>query len=279
MRTFCTVSTRSHLAQTLGLVRSVSGYGGQWQFRILVVEPEQGIVEGMEGDVAYSIEGLHALRQEPLAAQLMDRYRKRPDNLRWSLKPVWMDYLLEQGFDEVIYVDNDIVFFEDPTFLFDELKDASILLNPHWRIIEPDIDEDWFLVNFRDGVYNGGFVGASQKGREALQWWARCCEFACEKDHKRGLFDDQKYLDLMPAAFTDVKVLQHRGCNVAYWNNYENMRSLEVGKVMINETWPVVFVHFTEDLFKQMDKGTEPELKQLWQLHLVRNAAQTEVDG
>jgi len=151
-------------------------------------------------------------------------------------------------------VDNDIVFFHDPTFLFEELKDASILLNPHWRIIEPDIDADWFLVNFRDGVYNGGFVGASQQGREALQWWARCCAFACEKDYKRGLFDDQKYLDLMPASFTKVKILQHRGCNVAYWNQFENERTMHNGQVMINDMWPVVFVHYTDDLFKSISQ-------------------------
>lgn len=276
MRTFCTVSTRSHLAQTLGLVHSVAGYGGQWHFKILVVEPEQGVVEGVEGDVNYTIEGLHALRQNEGAAALMDHYRKKPDNLRWSLKPIWMEYLLEQGYNEVIYVDNDIVFFNDPTFLFDKLKDASILLSPHWRIKEPDINADWFIVNFRDGVYNGGFVGASQDGVEALQWWSRCCEFACEKDYRRGLFDDQKYLDLMPAAFPNVKILQHRGCNVAFWNAHENIRSIENGEVMINQTYPVIFVHFTDDLIKQIEKGYEPELKQLWEHHLANNFKQNE---
>lgn len=279
MKTFCTVSTRSHLGQTMGLVRSVAGHGGQWQFRVLVVEPEQGVIEGIEGDVPYTIEGLHALRQETLAAELMDRYRKKPDQLRWSLKPVWMDYLLSQGFEEVIYVDNDIVFFDSPAFLFEEVKASSVLLCPHWRIKEPDVNEDWFLVNFRDGVYNGGFVGASQKGREALQWWARCCEFACEKDYKRGLFDDQKYLDLMPAAFADVKVLQHRGCNVAYWNAHENERTMVHNKVIINDTYSVVFVHFTDDLIKQIDKGKEPELQELWQRHCATNMQQNVVHG
>lgn len=278
MKTFCTISTGSHIKQTLAMVRSTAGYGGAWRFRILVVEPTQDVYEGKEGDVEYRIEGLDTLRQDPLAAELLDKYRKKPDQLRWSLKPVWMDYLLSNGYEEVIYVDNDIVFFADPSFLFEELKNTSILLNPHWRNKEPFIDEDWFLVNFRDGVYNGGFVGASNQGQEALQWWARCCEYACEKDFKRGLFDDQKYLDLMPAAFEDVKILQHRGCNVAYWNADENMRSIANGEVVINNEWPVVFVHFTADLLKQIEKGKEPELQVLWQHHLDNNVNAIEQD-
>ncbi len=271
MKTFCSITTGSHVEQTLALVRSVAGYGGDWCFRILVVEPFQEVYEGQEGDVKYRIEGLQSLRQDPLAAQIMDRYRKKPDNLRWSLKPVWMEHLLGNGFEQVIYVDNDIVFYSDPSFLFRELDNASILLSPHWRIKEPDLNEDWFLVNFKDGVYNGGFVGASTNGKEALQWWARCCEFACEKDYKRGLFDDQKYLDLMPAAFEGIKILQHRGCNVGYWNADENLRTETDGEVLINHKWPIVFVHFTPDLIKQIEKGREPELSKLWKSHLAEH--------
>jgi len=43
---------------------------------------------------------------------LKKKYKIYKDKLRWSLKPVFLKYLIENSIaDKIIYVDNDIAFF------------------------------------------------------------------------------------------------------------------------------------------------------------------------
>ena len=51
-----------------------------------------------------------------------------------------------------------------------------------------------------------------------LAWWQEKLEFQCVVDTARGLFVDQKWMDLAPGLFPDVAILRHEGYNVAYWN-------------------------------------------------------------
>jgi hypothetical protein len=79
----------------------------------------------------------------------------------------------------------------------------------------------------------------------ALKWWAACCLYRCEKSWFRGLFNEQKYLDLMPIVHPNTKVLEHQGCNVAGWNVDVCQRTADDSEsVIINHKWPIVFVHF-----------------------------------
>jgi hypothetical protein len=59
---------------------------------------------------------------------------------------------------------------------------------------------------------------------------------------------------------------------VAYWNQTENKRSLSGNKVLINDRWPLIFVHFTKDLVKEINAGREDALKGSYQQY--QNALQ-----
>ena len=65
-----------------------------------------------------------------------------------------------------------------------------------------------------------------------------------------GRFAEQKYLDNWPTRFEGVKVLQHKGANLAPWSlpNYEIRQ--EGGKVWIDGQ-PLIFFHFHN--FKQIN--------------------------
>ena len=257
---FCSISTNSHLPQTMALVQSVRQFMPHIPFYILLLD---GAYTGGEVEVLTPDD----LNSE-LATDIIKKYRKKSDELRWSLKPVLLAHLLQQNVERVIYLDNDLFFYNDPTFLFEKLSNHSVLLCPHWRIREPEESKAWFHVNFTDGVYNAGFVGVSKQGLEAMRWWARCCAYACEKNFKKGLFDDQKYLDLMPAEFERVGVLNHKGCNVAFWNLGRYNLIIAGDQVIINDTWPVVFIHFTAKLEQEIKQGRYPLLKPLYAQYL-----------
>lgn len=235
------------MAQTVAMLRSIAAFGS-WHFHVLVVDSEVGLPNDIDGS-SVEVSGPTKWKATEQGARIFKKYKG--DKLRWTLKPVLIAGLLCDGADQVIYLDNDLYFYSDPSFLFQEMG-QGVLLCPHWRIKDPKQNKDWFLVNFKDGVYNAGLVGAGQQGIEAMEWWADACYFACEQSPKKGLWDDQKYLDLIPAEFSDVNILQHRGMNVAYWNAHDLNTTLA--------KWSLVCVHFTKELQKQIEKGQLPQL-------------------
>lgn len=199
----------------------------------------------------------------PVARQILNKYKG--SQLRWAIKPVILLYLLEKGYDVVLYADNDIYFFSSPDFLFEALQEKAVLLTPHYYPANPLSDQIWFEANFRVGLFNAGFVGVSQKAKAALNWWAGCCLYAMKKSYRRGLFDDQKYLDLFPIMFEDVEIVKHRGCNVAGWNIHTSARSLDAhGNLQFNDKWPLLFVHFNYYTIQCILNNTDPLLKPAW---------------
>lgn len=239
------------MAQTVAMLRSIAAFGN-WYFHVLVVDGQADLPADIDGcTLSHSSPDKWKITEQ--GARIFKKYKG--DKLRWALKPVLIAGLLRDGFDQVIYLDNDLFFYSDPSFLFTDMADGTLLC-PHWRIKDPKQNKDWFLVNFKDGMYNAGLVGAGQKGVEAMDWWADACYFACEQTPKKGLWDDQKYLDLIPAEFPDVHILKHRGVNVAYWNVHD------IDNVL--ERFDLVCVHFTKDLVKLIDKGQVPKLTEAY---------------
>lgn len=256
----CTIGTESHLFKSKALLSSLERHSSADRFCLLT--DARSLPEPVCGETYHTPEILTS----PLASALKKKYRGNA--LRWSCKPLYLLYLLELGYDRVIYVDNDICFFSPADFLFEELENVSVMLTPHFYAASPGKSANWFEANFWVGLYNAGFVGATQNGLPALYWWAECCLYNVKQSAWRGLFDDQKYLDLLPVVFDDVKILKHKGCNVAGWNIETCPRTLRDGYPRIADRWLVVFVHFTPLTFTNILSGKDPALAGLLETYL-----------
>lgn len=186
-----------------------------------------------------------AFLKSDIAAPITKKYQNKHDKLRWGLKPVFIHALLLDYCDTVIYTDNDICFFSSPSFLFEKLLFSDVLLSPHYCNFNSSKNHIWFEANFWIGLYNAGFIGVSKKGMAAMIWWAQCCLYNISVQPWRGLYDDQKYLDLMPVVFDNIEILRHKGCNVAGWNIDSCVRTLHNNTVVIEPDFPIVFIHFT----------------------------------
>lgn len=160
----------------------------------------------------------------------------------------------------------------DYKFLYQELADRSFLLSPNWGCLDPVKSELYFQNSQTDGLYNAGFLGATIKGLDTLRWWAKMCLNACEINRTKGLHDDQGYLNHFPIKNPDTRVISHRGCNVAEWNRFENVRGLnEQREVVINGTYPLIFIHFSNIPFLvEHDPLLIPYLKK-YELELKKN--------
>jgi hypothetical protein len=224
--TFCTISTESHLFKTYALADSLRTFGGA--LKVLIVDSDEvKNVENIPSNVQF-----HFLEQ--LSSERIELTKKayKKDKLRWALKPAYLLYLLSE-YQELIYLDNDIFFYNGYNFLFEELQHSDLLLTPHFYPSSPQKDQTWLEANFRLGLYNAGFIGVNRNGKKALEWWSDCCLYEMKRAYWRGLFDDQKYLDLLPVLFNNVRVIKHRGCNFAGWNNQNNLKEEEI-----------IFIHY-----------------------------------
>ena len=168
------------------------------------------------------------------------------------LKPYLLRHLLERGFDAAVFLDADIRVLDSLEPIFDETAAHAIALTPH--LLEPlsTARRSARELNIlQSGVYNGGFIGVSPRdaARRFLAWWADRLHTHCRHDTAAGMHYDQRWLDLAPGLFEDVRVVRDAGCNVAHWNLIErNLKLTPVG--MRVGSGPCRFFHFS---------GFEPE--------------------
>lgn len=258
MNHFCTITTSDHFFKVYALRDSLLQYNTDTTLHVLITDDIPATVQ-QEGHIkTYTIADIGS---EEIVNKITAKYRRQKDRLRWSLKPSFLKYLLAKtDTGKVIYLDNDLFFFNDYSFLFDELNNHAFLLTPHYYDRSPIKDQNWLEANFRAGLFNAGFIAVNNNAASTLQWWAECCLYRCKKSAFRGTFDDQKYLDLIPVMREDAMILRHQGCNVAEWNRFLCLREVVNGQVLINGTWPIVFIHFNYTTIREIIDGKEPLL-------------------
>jgi hypothetical protein len=268
---FCTISTLCHIGKTKTLLQSVAGSNTFDLFCLLT--DSNSDVEPAYGEIYHNLSYL----TDENSVKIKSKYNG--DALRWSCKPLYIKYLLSIGYDKVIYCDNDIFFYQSPSFLFEKLDDSNILLSPHFYNSNPNNLQNWFEANYTVGLFNAGFIGVNKNALDFLDWWAECCIYNVKKSYWRGLFDDQKYLDLVPIKFEKVEILKHKGCNVAGWNMEVCKRTIsEENSVLINDLFPIIFMHFTPLTFEKIKSGEDNLLKNhlaIYENALIKNNAST----
>jgi hypothetical protein len=203
-----------------------------------------------------------AAADEPFETVLLDQlgipdlqrvcFRYSRQQVSILAKPYLLRYLLKQGFSPAIFLDADILVLDSLQPLFDETAAHAIALTPHLLDPLPGIGRTGRELNILvAGVYNGGFIGTSRHASACrfLDWWADRLQTHCRHDTPAGMHFDQRWLDLVPALFDDVRVVRDAGCNVAYWNLPERDLELTPGGLRAGGG-PLRFFHFS---------GFEPE--------------------
>lgn len=139
-----------------------------------------------------------------------------------AIKPfVFKELLNKKGYDRVIYFDPDIYVYER----LDEIealfaRGKHIILTPHFTGLWKDDKKPDEIAIMQAGTYNLGFLAVAncENTRCLLDWWADKLEYQCVILFEKGIFVDQKWMDLVPGLFSNVAILRHEGYNVAYWN-------------------------------------------------------------
>lgn len=258
--TFCTIITANYYPYALALYKSLRKQDPDVLLQVLVTD-DNPVQQHDTDQTGINIIPVSRLQTYSIVNSLYRKYAHiHMDSFRWSLKPVFIRYLLEHGFEKVLFTDCDIFFFNDYHFLFNDLNESDVLLTPHWHNSNPLTDPNSYSYLITRGMFNAGFIGANRKGIPPLQWWAEACHFKMGPTKEFGWLDDQRYLDVLPVKFENVKIIRHRGCNLSAGNDEECKRELINGQVLINGQYPVVFIHFNPSVVKEILKGHDPLL-------------------
>lgn len=167
-----------------------------------------------------------------------------------AVKPRFMQYLMERFADasKFVYLDPDVLVYSEFVELKRILESESIVLAPH--LLRPG-NVDMEISSLAHGSYNLGFlaVSRSDNAKAFVQWWADRLFLFCYDDKARGIFTDQKWIDLAPCFF-DVHILKHHGYDFATWSLLgSDLRECEEGYVVNGD--PLRFIHFSG-----LDSGT-----------------------
>jgi hypothetical protein len=158
----------------------------------------------------------------------------------WTCTPSLPLYILRQhpDLDAIAYLDADLFFFSDPSPIYAECADSSIMIIEH-RF--PD-----YLKHLEiNGKYNVQMLifKNDANGLECLTWWRDRCNEWCYYRLEDGKLGDQKYLDDWTERFSGVHVLRNKGAGVALWNvmQYEVNKRADI--TYVDES-PIIFYHF-----------------------------------
>ena len=238
----CTIIANNYLAFARVFAASFREHHPDGEVHVLVVDGAEP-----PGDARSELFTRHTVErlQIPDFRNLAFRYSLL--ELSTALKPSFLAYLLRSlGVPGVAYFDPDILVTADLEPVYGELATHDLLLTPH--ITAPLEDERVpgehdILVS---GAYNLGFVGvaAGERSFAFLDWWQRRLHFECLHDVARGLFVDQRWMDLAPAFVPRTRILHDPGLNVAYWNLPHRRLERREGVWRVDDQ-PLRFFHFS----------------------------------
>ncbi|TCL59362.1 hypothetical protein EDD76_10499 [Kineothrix alysoides] len=161
-----------------------------------------------------------------------------------AVKGQFFRYLLKTypGEDKFVYLDPDCYVYSDFTELKQLLEKKPIILCPH--LLQPG-NIDMELSSTAHGVYNLGFlaVNHSEEAERFINWWADRLYLFCYDDIQRGIFTDQKWIDLAPCFF-DAEILKHRGYDFATWSLLDCGMTNDGNHYFIKGD-PLRFIHFS----------------------------------
>jgi len=239
---FCTISCANYTAYVMTLLDSLSTSQSNEDKYWLVVDSSSGSAEFQilfgTRCIVVSLDDLDIEDVERMC------FRYSAMELSTALKPFFLRWLLSRGYDGVVYLDPDIYVYGPLTEVTSAMQQHSILLTPHcvyFGMGQQAIDVSFTLM--RTGTFNLGFIAVSRCSETSvfLDWWCTMCASDCYDEQERGIFVDQKWLDLAIGGLSRFGIICSPGLNMAYWNLHE--RKL-IGQ-MVNGKYPLVFFHFS----------------------------------
>ncbi len=211
-----TIISKNYWAFARTLMQSLASVHPEWDRHALLVDRMPK--EGLPDDDLFTTTSVEDLALPNLKGFL---FRYTIMEMNTAAKPWMFEYLRNKGYQRIIYLDPDILVIKPMVDVEQMLEEgATAVLTPH---LTAPLTDDRFpteLAIMRSGTYNLGFlaVGNTPQSDKMISWWQQKLEYQAVVNLEKGLFTDQKWIDLVPGLFEGVSILRDSGYNTAYWN-------------------------------------------------------------
>jgi hypothetical protein len=159
----------------------------------------------------------------------------------WTCGPAFLHHLWERRTEAevLVYVDADLMFFDDPSPLYQPLRENSMLL------VEHRFSRSVPRLTHQKGTYNVGFNGyrRTPAARSCIRRWRELCIDWCFDRVEATRFGDQKYLDQWPTSYQGVVSTPDKGAILAPWN-LEDYSVTWNGRGVLADGEPLRLYHF-----------------------------------
>ena len=244
MKNFCTLFDINFMTQGLTMYKSLKRHCKDFHLYIFAFcDKSYSELSKMNLENA-TIISLEEFEKDNFRLQEAKNNRSRGEYC-WTCASSTILYCLKNyNLESCTYLDADLMFFNDPTCLIEEMGDKSVLITEHHYTTKSDQTETSgkYCVQFMTFKNN-------EQGLQVLNWWVdRCIEW-CYARFEDGKFGDQKYLDDWLERFDCVHSLNHLGGGVAPWNFeqydfYKQNNQWFIKEISSNKTYPLIFYHF-----------------------------------
>ena len=239
-----TIISKNYLAFARTLAKSWHEHHPGTDFFVFLADRNDGYLDELADRNLFTIVPIEEVGIPGIGSFI---YRYSVIELNTAVKPYVLEYLLRKhSADTVFYIDPDIWIFRRFEEVFCALETQDIVLIPHMRAPFYDERQPTELNIIQSGTYNLGFIGlrAGPEALRLLQWWQERLFADCVVDIARGLFTDQKWMDLVPAYYERTHLLRDPGYNIAYWNMHERELRASGSHYFVDDR-PLTFIHFS----------------------------------
>jgi hypothetical protein len=175
-----------------------------------------------------------------------------------AIKPFCFQYFFDlTQYENIIYLDPDIYFFNSIDCIFNLLSTYSIILTPHILSIEMAENDNKIIDELlHTGIFNLGFIAVKKdnNSKKMFHWWENKLKEKCFIDIFDFQFTDQKWMNFLPIFFgpDEICINRHKGLNVAPWNFYEreiisenNIFRVKFREYDTDDSDELIFVHYS----------------------------------
>lgn len=249
---FCTLFDSNYLTRGLAMIESLEKYCSSYHIYVFSFDD---ICYQILSDLKLKNVTIISLKEFENEELLKIKPTRTTAEYCWTCTPSVIIYSLNKfNLESCTYLDADIYFYSDPSTLFKEINDNSIVITKH------NFSEKYKFFLTISGIYNVQFVffKNNEHGMKVLYWWKEKCIEWCYGRNEGDKYGDQKYLDIWPTSFKGVHIMKNLGGGIAPWNVQfyeftENNRIIYLRIKKDEEKFRLIFYHFHN--FKIDNKG------------------------
>ena len=255
MHNFCTLFDSVYLSRGLTMYNSLKQHSTDFH---LYIFPFDELSFKILSDL--NLENVTLVNQENFETHELLKIKENRTKAEycWTCTSSTIAYVLDNfNVPDCTYIDADLFFYNSPSVLFNDLNvGKTVLITEHRYSFFSKLYEEKragrFCVQFITFKNN-------HESRLILDKWINQCIEWCYARFEDGKFGDQKYLDVWPEIYKNVKISENLGAGVAPWNVNQyriskNNEQLTGSEKKTGRSFDLIFYHF--HFVRIMDNGT-----------------------